>query len=42
MVDALGLIDGLTASGILLSASIFALLSLYKAIKLKAKLLIVD
>jgi len=41
MVDALGLIDGLTASGILLSATIFALLSLYKAIKLKAKLLIV-
>ncbi len=41
MVDALGLLDGLTASGILLSATIFALLSLYKAIKLKAKLLIV-
>ena len=41
MVDALGLLDGLTASGILLSATIFALLSLYKAIKLKAKLLTV-
>lgn len=39
MVDALGLLDGLTASGILLSATIFALLSLYKSIKLKAKLL---
>lgn len=41
MVDVLGLLDGLTASGILLSATIFALLSLYKGIKLKAKLLIV-
>lgn len=40
MVDVLGLLDGLTASGILLSATIFALLSLYKGIKLKAKLLI--
>ncbi|MBA7579729.1 hypothetical protein ES708_21605 [subsurface metagenome] len=39
MVDQLGLLDGLTASGILLSATIFALLSLYKSIKLKAKLL---
>jgi len=39
MVDALGLLDGLTASGIILSATIFALLSLYKSIKLKAKLL---
>ena len=39
MVDALGLLDGLTATGIILSASIFALLSLYKSIKLKAKLL---
>jgi len=39
MVDPLGLLDGLTASGILLSATIFALLSLYKSIKLKAKLL---
>ncbi len=39
MVDALGLLDGLTASGILLSATIFAFLSLYKSIKLKAKLL---
>ncbi|GAG23181.1 unnamed protein product, partial [marine sediment metagenome] len=41
MVDALGLLDGLTATGIILSASIFALLSLYKSIKLKAKLLTV-
>jgi len=39
MVDALGLLDGLTAKGIILSATIFALLSLYKSIKLKAKLL---
>jgi len=39
MVDALGLLDGLTATGIILSATIFALLSLYKSIKLKAKLL---
>ena len=39
MVDALGLLDGLTATGIILSASIFAILSLYKSIKLKAKLL---
>ena len=39
MVDALGLLDGLTAAGIILSATIFALLSLYKSIKLKAKLL---
>ena len=39
MVDALGLLDGLTATGIILSATIFALLSLYKSVKLKAKLL---
>ena len=39
MVDALGLLDGLTATGIILSSTIFALLSLYKSIKLKAKLL---
>jgi len=39
MVDALGLLDGLTASGIILSATIFALLSLYKSVRLKAKLL---
>ena len=39
MVDALGLLDGLTAAGIILSATFFALLSLYKSIKLKAKLL---
>ncbi len=39
MVDALGLLDGLTATGIILSATFFALLSLYKSIKLKAKLL---
>ena len=30
MVDALGLLDGLTETGIILSASFFALLSLYK------------
>ena len=39
MVDVLGLLDGLTATGIILSATFFALLSLYKSIKLKAKLL---
>ena len=39
MVSELGLLDGLTATGIILSATIFGLLSLYKSIKLKAKLL---
>lgn len=39
MVDALRLLDGLTATGIILSTTIFAILSLYKSIKLKAKLL---
>jgi hypothetical protein len=39
MVDALGLLDGLTAAGIIISATTFAFLSLYKSIKLKAKLL---
>ncbi|TFF83890.1 MAG: hypothetical protein EU552_02305 [Promethearchaeota archaeon] len=39
MVSALGLLDGLTASGIILSSVIFGLLSLYKAKKLHAKLL---
>lgn len=34
-----GWLDGLTASGIVLSTAIFGLLSLYKSIKLKAKLL---
>lgn len=34
-----GWLDGLTASGIILSSAIFGLLSLYKSIKLKAKLL---
>jgi len=41
VVSELGLLDGLTATGIILSATIFALLSLYKSIKLKAKLLTV-
>ncbi len=39
MVDVLGLLDGLTASGIILSATIFGLLSFYRANKLGAKLL---
>jgi hypothetical protein len=34
-----GLLDGITSAGIVLSATIFGLFSLYKAIKLKAKLL---
>ncbi|MFX1321071.1 MAG: hypothetical protein ACFFAQ_05430 [Promethearchaeota archaeon] len=34
-----GLLDGITAAGIVLSATLFGLFSLYKAIKLKAKLL---
>lgn len=34
-----GWLDGITASGIVLSCTIFGLLSLYKSIKLKAKLL---
>ncbi len=39
MIDALGWLDGLTASGIILSATIFGLLSFYRASKLGAKLL---
>ena len=38
-ISAEGLLDGLTSAGIVLSATIFGLFSLYKAIKLKAKLL---
>ncbi len=34
-----GWLDGLTASGIILSSAFFGLLSLYKSIKMKAKLL---
>lgn len=34
-----GLLDGLTSAGIVLSATIFGLFTLYKAVKLKAKLL---
>ncbi|MFX1478177.1 MAG: hypothetical protein ACFFCI_08590 [Promethearchaeota archaeon] len=34
-----GYLDGITATGIVLSCAIFGLLSLYKSIKLKAKLL---
>lgn len=34
-----GWLDGLTASGIILSTAIFGILSIYKSIKLKAKLL---
>jgi hypothetical protein len=40
-VSAFGWLDGLTASGIILSSVIFGLLSLYKAKKLGAKLLAV-
>ena len=39
MVSELGLLDGLTASLIILSSTTFGLLSLYKSIKMKAKLL---
>jgi hypothetical protein len=39
MVDVLGWLDGLTATGIILSATIFGLLSFYRANKLGAKLL---
>ncbi|TFF90061.1 MAG: hypothetical protein EU548_04920 [Promethearchaeota archaeon] len=39
MVSPIGWLDGLTASGIILSSAIFGLLSLYKAKKLRAKLL---
>lgn len=39
MVSPLGWIDGLTAALIIVSSVIFGLLSLYKSIKLKAKLL---
>ena len=38
-INAEGLLDGLTSAGIVLSATIFGLFTLYKAIKLKAKLL---
>jgi len=36
-----GLLDGLTSAGIVLSATVFGLFTLYKAVKLKAKLLAV-
>ena len=39
MVSELGLLDGITATGIILSATFFGFLSLYKSVKLKAKLL---
>lgn len=39
MVSVFGLLDGLTASGIILSCTIFGLLSFYRARKLGAKLL---
>ncbi len=39
VISAEGLLDGMTSAGIVLSATIFGLFSLYKAIKLKAKLL---
>ncbi|TFG09031.1 MAG: hypothetical protein EU539_00535 [Promethearchaeota archaeon] len=41
MISPLGLLDGLTASGIILSSTIFGLLSFYNAKKLEAKLLAV-
>jgi hypothetical protein len=41
MVSFLGLLDGLTATGIILSATIFGILSFYHAKKLKANLLAV-
>ena len=39
VVSPLGLLDGLTASGIILSASLFGILSLYHAKKRNADLL---
>jgi len=39
MVSELGLLDGLTAALIIVSSTVFGLFSLYKSIKLKAKLL---
>ena len=39
MVSELGWLDGLTASGIILSCAIFGILSFHRAIKTKAKLL---
>ncbi|MHA1196043.1 MAG: hypothetical protein ACTSRH_05325 [Promethearchaeota archaeon] len=41
MISLIGLLDGITASGIVLSATIFGLLSFYRASKLGAKLLAV-
>ena len=41
MVSTIGYLDGLTASGIIISSVIFGLLSFYKARKLEAKLLAV-
>ncbi len=38
-INAEGLLDGLTSAGIVLSATIFGLFTLYKALRLKAKLL---
>ncbi len=38
-IHAEGMLDGITSAGIVLSATIFGLFTLYKAIKLKAKLL---
>lgn len=39
VISAEGMLDGITSAGIVLSATIFGLFTLYKAIKLKAKLL---
>jgi len=41
MISLIGLLDGITATGIVLSATIFGLLSFYRASKLGAKLLAV-
>lgn len=38
-IHAEGMLDGITSAGIVLSATVFGLFTLYKAIKLKAKLL---
>ena len=39
MISSLGLLDGITASGIVLSSAVFGILSFYRARKLGAKLL---
>ncbi|GAH53144.1 unnamed protein product, partial [marine sediment metagenome] len=39
MISYSGLLDGLTATGVIISAGVFGLLFFYRSLKLKAKLL---